>query len=310
MNLSIKLLALALVISVLASAQVQAEYSLSEFTDGMTNYPNITIKITDKFLSVRGGCNIHTGYFNVSEKSKVAIGPFSSTQIKCAKDYDSLLLKRLTTSTSFNLSNDILTLLDKDIKSLARFKKLTDEKVDINAIIEEIKNNASGNATNPNQASTSNQTSSSTQTKNDSNSQQQSGQSSQPGKSTESIAVNGGSDPRFNIEIEDLLKGLTKLSLKGTYKPTNINNDNDLLIVFEDGESVRIQNGCNIHSGIYNAFGNGTVTIGKFFSTRRACREDFDKIYLDALTKTDNYLKDNQNLILRNGANVLLTLTW
>lgn len=185
MILSVKLLALALVISVLNSAQVQAEYSLSEFTDGMTNYPSITIKITDKFLSVRGGCNIHTGYFKVSEKSKVTIGPFSSTQIKCAKDYDFLLLKRLSTSNSFSLSNDILTLLDKDTKSLARFKKLTDEKVDINAIIEEIKNNVSGKAKNPNQVSTSTQTSSSTQTKNDAHSQQQSGQSSQSGKSTE-----------------------------------------------------------------------------------------------------------------------------
>ena len=113
-----------------------------------------------------------------------------------------------------------------------------------------------------------------------------------------------------NSEIEDLLKVVKKVSFSGTYKPTNINNDKDLLIVFEDGESVSIQNGCNIHSGIYSAFENGTVTIGKFFSTRRACREDFDKVYLDALTTSGNFVRENKNLVLKNGVNVLLVLSW
>ena len=111
---------------VIVSGQVQGEYSLSEFVDGMINFQSITIKITDKFMSVRGGCNIHTGYFNVTDKSKVVIGPFSSTQIKCAKDYDPLFLKRMTTSTSFTIENAVLSLLDKDNKSIAKFKKLTD----------------------------------------------------------------------------------------------------------------------------------------------------------------------------------------
>ena len=149
MNFSIKILALVLTLCLLASGQVQGEYSLSEFTDGMTNYQNFTIKITDKFLSVRGGCNIHTGYFNISDKTKVAIGPFSSTQLKCAQDNDPLFLKRLTTSTLFALSNGVLSLLDKDTKPIAKFKKLADETVDINAIITEMKKNASGNAANP-----------------------------------------------------------------------------------------------------------------------------------------------------------------
>jgi hypothetical protein len=152
----------------------------------MTNYQNVTIKITDKFLSVRGGCNIHTGYFNISEQTKVAVGPFSSTQLKCPQDNDPLLLKRLTTSTSFNLSNGILSLLDKGTSSIAKFKKLADETVDINAIITEIKNNASSNTTNPARPSSSAlvQGSTSTQVKNSTDFQQQSTATSSE-KSTE-----------------------------------------------------------------------------------------------------------------------------
>jgi hypothetical protein len=73
------LLILTLLLCALAAGQAQGEYSLVDYVDGMTNYPSITIKITDKFMSVRGGCNIHTGYFNSTNSSKVAIGPFSST---------------------------------------------------------------------------------------------------------------------------------------------------------------------------------------------------------------------------------------
>ena len=48
------------------NAELLGEYALTDFFSGMVTYTNISIKITDKFISVRGGCNIHTGYFNVS----------------------------------------------------------------------------------------------------------------------------------------------------------------------------------------------------------------------------------------------------
>ncbi len=137
MKLPYKLIFCILLLLVLASGQVQGEYSLSEFVDGLTNFPNITIKVTDRFLSVRGGCNIHTGYFNVSQKSKVSVGPFSSTDLKCAQNYDSLFLRRLASTGSFSVQNGVLSLVDKENKSVAKFKKLStsDETVDIHAII-------------------------------------------------------------------------------------------------------------------------------------------------------------------------------
>lgn len=63
-----KITSILLVIMVLAmvNSQHQGEYSLTELISGMSNYVNITFKITDKLISIRGGCNIQTGYFNVS----------------------------------------------------------------------------------------------------------------------------------------------------------------------------------------------------------------------------------------------------
>ena len=204
----------------------------------MTNYQNFTIKITDKFISVRGGCNIHTGYFNISDQTKVAIGPFSSTQLKCPQDNDPLLLKRLTASTSFSISNGILSFLDKATSSIAKFKKLADETVEINAIITEIKNNASSNAANPARPSSSAlvQGSTSNQGKNVTDSQQQSTAtlSEKSPEQSSKNAKNGGSKVLIDSKIDDLLKGVKRISFTGTYKPTNINNDRDLLIVFSD----------------------------------------------------------------------------
>lgn len=120
-----KLVLIFLTVSVIVSGQAQGQYTLTDYIDGINNYSGITIKVTDKFISVRGGCNIHTGYFNVSDNNKLAIGPFSSTQFKCDQDYDSTLIKKLTTSSSFNVQNGVLTLNDKNNKNIAKFNKLT-----------------------------------------------------------------------------------------------------------------------------------------------------------------------------------------
>lgn len=89
-------------------------------------------------MSVRGGCNIHTGYFNVTDNTKVGIGPFSSTLMACEKDYDTPLINKLATASSFTTSQSgVLTLLDKDKKVIAKLTKLatSEEKIDINSII-------------------------------------------------------------------------------------------------------------------------------------------------------------------------------
>lgn len=79
----------------------------------MNNYANITLKITDKLISIRGGCNIQTGYFNVTLGDKVSIGPFTSTKVGCEKDYDMELITQLTKVNKFNIVNGkVLTLMD------------------------------------------------------------------------------------------------------------------------------------------------------------------------------------------------------
>jgi heat shock protein HslJ len=82
------------------------------------------------------------------------------------------------------------------------------------------------------------------------------------------------------------------------------------LIVFEDIESVSIQNGCNMHFGVYTAYENGTLKIGDFFSTSRTCTTNFDTNYLDALRSCDNWAKQGKNIVLKNGSKIALSLSW
>ena len=108
----------------------------------MGNYANITLKITDKLISIRGGCNIQTGYFNVSEGNKVSIGPFTSTRMGCEKDYDSELINKLVSVSKYSISGGgVLVLSDKENKQVAKCNKVSngDEVIDINKIINEMK---------------------------------------------------------------------------------------------------------------------------------------------------------------------------
>lgn len=50
--------------------------------------------------------------------------------------------------------------------------------------------------------------------------------------------------------------------------------------------------------------------IGDFFSTRRACKIDNDKIYINALKSTDNYIREDKNILLRNGSKVVMKLVY
>jgi len=112
------------------------------------------------------------------------------------------------------------------------------------------------------------------------------------------------------VDTSAYFSSAKKVSFEGSYKPTNLNSDADLLVAFEDGESISIQNGCNMHFGVYTAYENGTLSIGDFFSTARSCKDNFDSSYLEALKKSDNWVRQNKDLIFKNGAKTLLSLAW
>jgi heat shock protein HslJ len=129
--------------------------------------------------------------------------------------------------------------------------------------------------------------------------------------SPQNVSNQSKSEPsQVNIQPSFSAPASKKLSLEGTFKPNNVNLDSDLLIVFEDIETVSISNGCNMHSGFYSAFENGTVKFGEFFSTTRVCKVDFDKTYLDALKQSDSFTKKGKDLSLNSGSKLSLSLAW
>ncbi len=54
-------------------------------------------------------------------------------------------------------------------------------------------------------------------------------------------------------------------------------------------------NGCNSHNGVYQAFQNGTIKFGEFVGTKRACSQDFDSKYLEALRNSVSFTKSSEN---------------
>lgn len=69
--------------------------------------------------------------------------------------------------------------------------------------------------------------------------------------------------------------------------------------------------GCNIHSGLYSAYDNGLFHIvGDFFSTKRACSVDNDNVYLNGLKSSDNYMRQDKDILLRSGTNLLMRLVY
>jgi hypothetical protein len=72
------LLSLTLVVWV-ASVNPQGTYQLSFVNTNVSIPANITFKITDRYISIRGGCNTQTGYAVFNNDGTVKLGPFLST---------------------------------------------------------------------------------------------------------------------------------------------------------------------------------------------------------------------------------------
>lgn len=91
----------------------------------------------------------------------------------------------------------------------------------------------------------------------------------------------------------------------GNYR-TNIPNDSDLLIRF-NSTGISVVNGCNSHQANYNAYSNNTIAFSPFASTRIACANDFDSLYLQALIASVSFSQSSNQIVLRN-ANGLVTI--
>ncbi len=65
-----------------------------------------------------------------------------------------------------------------------------------------------------------------------------------------------------------------------------------------------------MHSGMYTAYENGTFVLGEVFSTSRNCKNNFDTVYIDALKKSNNFIRQGKDVLLRNGNSLLVKLVW
>jgi len=54
-------------------------YALSYLNTNVSIPQNITLKITDRYISIRGGCNTQTGYASLNSDGSAKFGPFLST---------------------------------------------------------------------------------------------------------------------------------------------------------------------------------------------------------------------------------------
>ena len=80
---------------------------------------------------------------------------------------------------------------------------------------------------------------------------------------------------------------VTEIVITGQYT-TNIPDDSDLLVEFEDNK-IALLNGCNINFAEFHAYSNKSISIGMFASTRKFCSPDFDSKYTSALSSSVSF---------------------
>lgn len=91
-----------------SSLNLQGTYQLSYLNSNISNPQNITFKITDRYISIRGGCNTQTGYSVFNDDGSAKFGPFLSTaeQKVCTNNSDSLLINSFLDASTYNINSD------------------------------------------------------------------------------------------------------------------------------------------------------------------------------------------------------------
>lgn len=111
-----------------------------------------------------------------------------------------------------------------------------------------------------------------------------------------SVSYSISSDNRISL-FDSLSKKIDTLSIAPVAKPvtfdgnysTNIPNDPDIIIKFNQNNQVNIINGCNSYTGSYEANSLGSIVFKQFIGTLKACSIDFDSLYTKSLSNSVSY---------------------
>lgn len=82
--------------------------------------------------------------------------------------------------------------------------------------------------------------------------------------------------------------------------------ENPLTLIFSDSNRVGGNSGCNSFGGEYTIKENVKISFGPMMATKRACMPGMqtENQYFNVLRSVDNYVVQNNQLILKKGKNV------
>jgi heat shock protein HslJ len=114
-------------------------------------------------------------------------------------------------------------------------------------------------------------------------------------------ATNKKNNPKSTLSNSPLQNIHWKLvELGGKEIPGNA-TAKEMFIVFKNDSTVSGNGGCNTFSGMYSLGKNNEISFGEMVRTNMLCSGvDFERKYINALSKTDHYKITGDTLSLRN----------
>lgn len=296
------------------------------YTTSIPNDPDFLVRFSGSQVSLLNGCNSFTGSYEADSLGNIVFKQLAGTLKACSVDNDGLYTKALSNSVSYETNGSriilrdskkeetmVLNLLRADFVKLSG-KYSTNLPDDSDLLVEfsdSTVNILNGcNAQSATYQAFSNASISFTPflstlkfCPNDHDSKYTSALGSSQSfvqNSNSQIILKNGSGITTLILTPFVPKPVT---FNSTYKP-NLNDDGDLLIKLDSSNKVSIINGCNVQSGTYEAFEDGSIRFSQFMSTRMFCPNDKDSVYTTALTSSTKYtVQGEANILLQNSNN-------
>lgn len=300
------------------------------YTTSIPNDPDFLVRFSGSQVSLLNGCNSFSGSYEADSLGNIVFRQFAGTLKACSVDNDGLYTRALTNSVSYETNGSKIILRDSKkeetmVLSLLRadFVKLsgkysTNLPDDSDLLVEFTESTVSilngCNAQSATYQAFSNASISFTPFIStlkfcaiDYDSKYTSALGSSQSfvqNSNSQIILKNGSGITTLVLSPFVAKPQPKaVSFNNTYKP-NLNDDSDLLIKLDNGNKVSIVNGCNVQSGTYEAYDDGSIKFSQFMSTRMFCPNDKDSVYTTALTSSTKYqVQGEGNILLQNSNN-------
>lgn len=299
------------------------------YTTSIPNDPDFLVKFSGSQVSLVNGCNSFSGSYEADSLGNIVFKQLVGTLRACSVDNDGLYTKALSNSVSYETNGSriilrdskkeetmVLSLLRADfVKLNGKFStNLPDDSDLLVEFSESTVNILNGcNAQSATYQAFSNASISFTPFIStlkfcpiDHDSKYTSALASSQSfvqNSNSQIILKNGSGITTLILTPFVPKPQPKpVSFNSTYKP-NLNDDSDLLIKLENSNKVSISNGCNVQSGTYEAYEDGSIKFSQFMSTRMFCPNDKDSVYTTALTSSTKYIVSGEGSILLQNSN-------